>query len=707
MFNAPKAVSNAFLQCPFDSYGYPNSDFLHNHLIYVHTLRISKLIRCIKCKKLFTDVPALIRHRKVCTFNKNKDYKNILENGSAREFNFKCLKCGLSFNGLKKLADHFCGEKVEELNSSLCKKVQCSVCKSFFANQKFLDHHKLFHGFPKRYLTEAIILQLGSISYKTMKAVRITLNNILQCSICRNQFDDFENLIYHIKTEHEKDYNYNRLINLDEIEPYNTCEFAVVKHKSGRLKIIEENKIPLATKIINPKSGVFLCNLCKKVCLSMQFAVNHMLRHKIYIEQITNTITESDQVIITKELSIDIGRFKCTNCEVFFKSQIDLDAHLIRNHPTLEIVEIKTEFFEDDEIPTIPEYLSDDEDIVMNFVSELTEFKNEAIIAEPEELQKKSKFIDTCLICGSSFYSKQIFNDHVKRHRLPEDTPEVIKAEEISIVPEINKCIMKDGKFECSICRCVLPNLLEMQGHMRCHSLRPITERMFQCFACDKEFVKELQLKSHARTVHGTETSLGFKCDKCDKIFYLRHKLTAHRRHHLMMENPHQLPKSWNCSFCERTFKAKSISFLFFSRKNNILICFLSVLLEAHEAIHTNTKPFKCKLCDLSFSIPKHRSDHYKFDHLKQAGLTCEMCGKVFREPYTFAKHLTTHTGEKPHACDFCTRRFLSKHDLIVHTRLHTGERPFGCDFCDEFFVANTNLRKHIKSKHKDQLAQK
>lgn len=471
------------IKCPLDSLGYPNSDFLHNHILRLHTVRCVKIIRCIKCQKLFTELPALIRHRKVCSFDKNKKFKNIFKNGA--EFNFKCLKCNLSCNSLKQLAEHICGQKLDELKlgSEDPNKFQCNICKIRFENQKIHDHHRLFHGFPKGFLTDAHILQLSSISYETMKSIRLTLNDVLQCLICKGQFDDFDSLIFHINIDHKKDLTYSVPININEINSYSNCSMAVVKHKSGRLKIIkQENQMPLASKIDNLKNGIFYCNLCKKLCLSMQFAVNHMLRHRIYFEQIKNTKTDSDQVIITKELSIDIGKFNCRHCDVFFKSKIDLDQHLIRNHPKLEVINIKTEFFEDDdEIDTIiPEYLSDDEDIVMNFVSAPndSEIKN-LILEELEEknLQKRSKFKDElnkCLICGSAFYTQQIFIDHVKKHRLPEVVQEVKKPEELKINPEKNKCIMRDGKFECSICRSVLPSLLEMKGHMKCHSFRPI-----------------------------------------------------------------------------------------------------------------------------------------------------------------------------------------------------------------------------------------
>lgn len=127
--------------------------------------------------------------------------------------------------------------------------------------------------------------------------------------------------------------------------------------------------------------------------------------------------------------------------------------------------------------------------------------------------------------------------------------------------------------------------------------------------------------------------------------------------------------------------------------------------LKTHEAIHTNERPFKCKFCDLSFRIPKHRSDHIKFDHLKEVGYTCDVCGKLFRDFTLLTKHMKTHTGIKPHECEFCSRRFLDKHDLVVHTRIHTGERPYSCNFCDSSFVASTNLRKHMNSRHKDKVA--
>lgn len=575
MPHTQKVLTNALMRCPIDSYGYPNCDFLHNHMINIHPVRCTKLIRCIKCKKIFTELPALIDHRKECFFDKNNDFKNILENGTEKEFNFKCLKCNVSFNRLKQLADHLCALEDKKFNnenvSDTNNRLQCSTCKVRFKSQNVLDHHRLFHRFHKDFLTDAHILQLSSISYETMKSIRVTLNNIIQCSICKRQFDDLDSLIFHINIDHKKNLNYSQQINLNEIEPYSFSVMAVVKHSSGQLRIIRNpSQIPLATKIQPLNVGVFLCNLCKKVCLSMQLAVTHMLRHKIHYEQITDKKTDLDQIIITKELSVDIGKFKCKNCHVFFKTKIDLDKHLIKNHPQLEVVDIKTEIFEDFQeslLTTIPEYLSDDEDIVMNFVSDLNYTENmdkKEIIKETAEndLNMRSKLTDElnkCLICGSSYYSPQILIDHLKKHRFPV-IPEV-KLSENQIMPETNKCIMRNGKFECSICRSVLPNLLEMKGHMKCHSLQPSGEAdklMLKCFACDKEFIKEVQLRNHTRLIHGVDSADGYKCGKCDKVFFMRHKYQAHIKHHQFMEKPRVRIDNFKCTFCDRAFQTKS-----------------------------------------------------------------------------------------------------------------------------------------------------
>lgn len=51
--------------------------------------------------------------------------------------------------------------------------------------------------------------------------------------------------------------------------------------------------------------------------------------------------------------------------------------------------------------------------------------------------------------------------------------------------------------------------------------------------------------------------------------------------------------------------------------------------------------------------------------------------------------------------CAFCMRRFWSAEDLRRHMRTHTGERPFSCDVCRRRFTLKHSMLRHRK-KHSD-----
>ena len=84
-----------------------------------------------------------------------------------------------------------------------------------------------------------------------------------------------------------------------------------------------------------------------------------------------------------------------------------------------------------------------------------------------------------------------------------------------------------------------------------------------------------------------------------------------------------------------------------------------------------------------------HRNRHCKFE--------CNYCRKIFGCNNDLARHIRTHTGEKPFFCEICTKSFSLKGNLENHKRTHTSEKSFVCPVCAKGFKQRQGLRHHSK----------
>ncbi|XP_068205902.1 zinc finger protein 436-like isoform X2 [Palaemon carinicauda] len=124
--------------------------------------------------------------------------------------------------------------------------------------------------------------------------------------------------------------------------------------------------------------------------------------------------------------------------------------------------------------------------------------------------------------------------------------------------------------------------------------------------------------------------------------------------------------------------------------------------LAEHEHTHTGKRPFVCPVegCGRTYVRKQHLQRHTATAHEEnkpQEYFKCDVCNKMMKNRYSFAKHWYRAHIRQNYKCEECGQTFPKQQQLKSHSFVHTGVEPYLCDSpgCGARFMLPSRLRRH------------
>lgn len=329
----------------------------------------------------------------------------------------------------------------------------------------------------------------------------------------------------------------------------------------------------------------------------------------------------------------------------------------------------------------------------MRNTDNIKKFDDSAIICAGVANCNWSKMKRNCIICSTIEENPE--NDI--RQRLVEGTPVFLVIKELfglridaaeryeknlpyRICPACTSDLTVAYKLKCQ--------LWSMQDFLASWNIKHETGEVYSDnLQCKNEPIQELEYSidikeetivlSNTKQRHLSDSSSDSAAGSiCDSIVPLKNQ--PYSEQHLLSvphgENPIQ--RNFTCHFCSKRF----------TFKHN---------LKTHlNAIHTNSRPYECSICDKTFRTAGPAKIHQNL-HL-ESKFHCHVCNKVFRRKECLTKHLILHNGARNFSCNICDKVYKSNDILARHLIVHKKEREFQCKLCDKAFKRKEDLKRHL-----------
>lgn len=222
----------------------------------------------------------------------------------------------------------------------------------------------------------------------------------------------------------------------------------------------------------------------------------------------------------------------------------------------------------------------------------------------------------TCLICLSTFTSRNNMKRHIRLHT--------------GVKP-----------YRCHKCT----ESFSRNDDFKRHLLRHTFQKPYRCVACHTGYADRTGVKTHMMKEQGS--NVFHACTICGECFTDVRKFQEHRE-------THPESQEYRCSLCA------------FIGSN-------ALMYNKHMLTHGSQRKFSCAHCSKVFTDPFIYTSHVK-KHKGDPSVTsfqCCFCEVVLASYEQFQRHEHSHLQSKQHTCNICRKHFRYPSNLREHMLTH------------------------------------
>jgi len=167
----------------------------------------------------------------------------------------------------------------------------------------------------------------------------------------------------------------------------------------------------------------------------------------------------------------------------------------------------------------------------------------------------------------------------------------------------------------------------------------------------------------------------------------------------------HATEKPYKCEICEKTFTRKSTlkdhTYLYHQPAAEVA----ESCTQCHQKIRPDEEGphqcsgFKCPYCTRYLKTQPNLDSHVENCHTLPRH-QCSCCFKVFTRAAGLKNHMLTHENKRKFQCCSCTFSSNTQAQLKRHEKIHSPEHWYACTKCTRRYATSSGLRNHIIKGH-------